>query len=605
MLDSDHWTMETAVHVSPGARGPVLWSLMGSDTVSTRRGHQGAWFVLGLVASWAEVCLAGPVVQLQGWGGEGSVVPGHGQGPDLIQLIAEAEWDPSASRDPSRYQVRVTLPDGRSETRAYPVRTPPGRRRFPVYVPAGSVRNLPPGQVKVIVSVVDAASGATLSNDLEGGIEQFPRPRGDASANDPGPFGWGKPLDGAERILPNPGPGGLTFARIPGAGDSPGFFLATTEATVFQVGERIQGYDPKAGRSDEFSLEAPEQPAVGLTPSKAIEYLKALGQVDTSGLAYRLPTVEEWNRAARGGKTSAFWWGDEPAYPEGANFLGPKPALAGDTTAPSLPPVTTPTFKANPFGLYHTFGNLAEWATVPAGGFARMGGHFRTEPASPLPEVAVAAPEEVGPDPFVGVRPAFELSPESGAALVRKHLAGDPDLARVGVAFDPDRSTVRLTGRVAEAATRRSADRILEGLWFVAAVENLLETPAMAPNQLASLGEPAGPVRRVASNGKTFLEVPISVRWLDPLPVSGSEWWVNIYLPGGGHLAHKLVEGEPGRSRKATAVIDLSQAFTFGPPGDPAVSVALSLGAPSPIPGGPTTASNTAVVRLVPRVKSP
>ena len=48
----------------------------------------------------------------------------------------------------------------------------------------------------------------------------------------------------------------------------PGFFIATTEATVRQVGARVKGYDPRANRSDEFALEDPDQPAIGLTPRR-------------------------------------------------------------------------------------------------------------------------------------------------------------------------------------------------------------------------------------------------------------------------------------------------------------------------------------------------
>ena len=47
----------------------------------------------------------------------------------------------------------------------------------------------------------------------------------------------------------------------------------------------------------------------------------------------------------------------------------------------------------------------------------------------------------VGPDPYVGVRPAFVLTAEQGAQLVREALRKDARLANVRVAFDPDRAT--------------------------------------------------------------------------------------------------------------------------------------------------------------------
>jgi len=570
--------------------------------VTTRGFVSRAAVVLGLLAAWPEAGRAGPgVVELKGWADVGVAIPGHGLGPDLFLLTAEAEWDRAAPGEPSRYAIRVVLPDGRAETRPFPVNYPPGRRRFAVYIPASAIRNRAPSAVRVGVSVVDAATGATLSNDLPAGIEQFPRPRGDVPANDTRPYGWGEPLSGGSGLLPGEGPDGLRFARIPASGAAPGFYLATSEATVRQVGDRIKGYDPRAGRSDEFSLEGPAQPAINLTPARAIDYLKAIGQADPSGVSYRLPTRDEWTRAAVGGKASAFWWGDGPAHPEGANFLGAEPGQAGDATAPSVPPEGTTTFQANPIGLFHTFGNVAEWATDPSGGFGRMGGHFRTEPASPLPGVKVDNPEELGPDPFVGVRPALDLSPEAGAAIARRRLAGDPRLAGVVPTFDPDRAAITLTGTVAEASARRSADKLLEPLWFVATVENRLETPGLGAGQLASLGAPAGPPRRVASLGRKFLEVPLSVRWLDPLPAAGSDWFVNIYLPGGGHLAHKLAEVDPGRSARVLVVVDRDRLAAAGLGDDAPMTVALSLGAPAEAPADPRVVSNQAPLRPAPR----
>ncbi|WP_435006835.1 formylglycine-generating enzyme family protein [Tundrisphaera lichenicola] len=563
--------------------------------MSPRRLVCSTWIVLALISSRSE---AVPVVELLGWASEGALISGKGQGPDLILLVADSSWDVSVARDPSRFRVRIVLPGGSVESRNLALNATSGRRRLPIFVTASSVRNLPPGRVKLAISVVDAVSGEVLSNVLEAGIERFPRPRGDASARDFGPFGWGKSMEGPIRILPRNGPDGLTFARVLGEKDAAGFFVATTEATVQQVGTRLQGYDPRADRSDEFALEDPDQPAIGLTPAESLDYLKALGEADPAGLAYRLLTAEEWNRAARSGRSGHFWWGEDPTHPEGANFLGPEPALAVDATATSRPSTHPPTFEANPIGLFHTFGNSAEWATDPEGGFVRMGGHFRTEPASSLPLVKVGGSEELGPDPFVGVRPAFGLTPEAGAALIRKRLVQEARLAGVAVGYDPDRSTVTLTGKVGEVSSRRLADTIVQEFWFVAAVENRLESPKIARGQLANLGPLASPVRLGSSLRGAFLEIPLSVRWFDPLPVAGSEWWVNINLPGGGHLAHKLAEVRPGRSRVVKAVIDLAR-VSVGLADGPSVVVYLSLGAAAGTPQAPDVVSNPTVIRLV------
>lgn len=545
----------------------------------------------------------GEVCVLKRWADQGVVVPGKGMGPDLIMLIAEAEWNAAASRDPASYLVRVRYPDGRGDSRPFPVDYPPGRPRFTVFVLADLVRGMAPSAVKVGVSVVDASTGSPLSNTLPISIEDLPRPRGDASASDNGPFGLGKPLEGKVRVLPQAGPDGLRFVRVSGQAGSPGFFVATTEANVGQVGRRMASYDPKSGRSDEFALEDAAQPAINLNPARASLYLDALSKADPSGLTYRLPTIAEWTQAALGGKSSAFWWGDDPTFPAGTNLLGPEPALPGESTAPAQPPQGSPSFESNPFGLAHTFGNAAEWATDPNGGFARMGGNFRTEPASPLPLVKVETAEEIGPDPFVGVRPVVEVSPEAAIVAIRKRLAEDAKLSGVAVAYDPELAIVTLTGPVADATSRRSADRLLEGLWFVAAVENRLETPAVFQNQLAVLGSSAGATRRHAVLDRTFVEMKIPVRWLDPLPVAGTSWWLNLYTPGGGHQAQKLTSGEPGIAGKLTVQIDRGKLADQGLADTTPVQVALSIGAPAPTLGDPTIVSNVAEIRPTAEVR--
>ena len=72
-----------------------------------------------------------------------------------------------------------------------------------------------------------------------------------------------------------------------------------------------------------------------------------------SGLACRLPTEAEWQRAAAAGTATAYWWGDG----HGTGMANCRDcnaeAIYGSTPAGSFPP--------NPWGLVDMNGNVWEW----------------------------------------------------------------------------------------------------------------------------------------------------------------------------------------------------------------------------------------------------
>lgn len=532
--------------------------------------------------------------RLLGWDDRAILVPNRGPGIEYFRLPAVIAWEPTAGRAPGRYSLLVQLPDGSTSTSAIPPDEAPPSRRLTVLVPSSSVRDLRPDRVIVRAWVVDSATGQAASNSLVASIEDFPNPGRGQGGEDVGPFGWGTPLQvgtsGAAE-LPRPGPDGLTFARIVPGGGKPGFFLATTEVDVKGMKARLPGYDPKAGRSDEFELDAPNQPAINVSADKAVEYLAALTKADPSGVSYRLPTREEWSIAARAGKSSPFWWGDSPTDPAGANFLGPEPSLPTDTTAPARPPATGEGFAPNPWGLFHTFGNAAEWAATGDGGFVRLGGDFRTEPASPLPEVAVPSGDSTGPDAFVGVRPAFALSAETGTALARKALGAEPEMARLAVAFDPDRSLVTISGKVSSPRVRRLADSRIAGLWWVAAVDDRLETPGSGGAELVKIGPEAGNRRRFSILGRPFDEVELRSTWTAFLPVEGSHWFVNVGTADGASASYPMNEPRPEANATIAVRIDRSRfVATAG------LRLWISLGGEAARPDAPNVVSNVVVL---------
>jgi hypothetical protein len=530
---------------------------------------------VALLTWYAAGAVAHPAARLERWEGRATLIPNRGPGEEDFIIVAEVAWDRSALPGSNSYAIRTVLPGGQTVTHPLSADEGPASDRVAVPVLTRSVRNLRPEAVVLRVTLVNAG-GQPISNELIARIDDFPTPTSDEPPPDTGPFGWGRPLADAARAqrVPRAGPDGLRFVRLPGVDSASAVCISIAEATNRQVAQRLKGYDPAAGRSDEFSLEAADQPALGLTPSAATAYLAALTAADRTGMVYRLPTQTEWLRAARADRTSAFWWGDDARHPTGANWLGPEPALKVDSTAPSVPEPSSPGFRHNPWGLYHTYGNVAEWAVAPAGGFVRLGGHFRTDPGAPLPEQVVADAKALGDDPYVGVRPAFTVTASRGTELAARALSGDAGLARVGVRFDPARLAVVLSGDVADAPTRRRADRRLATLWWVAAVVNEISTPTIMAGHLARIGPIGGPVRTVNTLGRRVDLVPLSVQWSSPMPVSGSTWWANVFGPDGRNVPQILDARAIGR-RAIEVPIDLSRIGTGGGAG---VQVALSLG---------------------------
>ena len=114
-----------------------------------------------------------------------------------------------------------------------------------------------------------------------------------------------------------------------------------------------------------FDTDRTQHPVTLVTWEDAQAYCEWAGK--------RLPTEEEWEYAARGNTTTAFWWGDAPpsSRPLG-NFADethqrafPKRGLPIIEKYQDGFPHTAPvgSFAPNPWGLYDMEGNVAEWVS--------------------------------------------------------------------------------------------------------------------------------------------------------------------------------------------------------------------------------------------------
>lgn len=184
----------------------------------------------------------------------------------------------------------------------------------------------------------------------------------------------------------------------------PAFRIARTQVTV----ERWARFAAATGRPAPQG--EPDHPVIGVTWEEATAYCHWLGA--RLELPVRLPTEDEWERAARGDDGREFPWGEE--YRTGlANLVD----LGVGTTTPvgSFPE------GASPFGVLDMAGNADEWTSTL----------YAPYPGAPA---GVPETEDWAFDPLITRGGAFRHDRDL-ARCARRHGAYEEDLAAIGVGF--------------------------------------------------------------------------------------------------------------------------------------------------------------------------
>lgn len=134
------------------------------------------------------------------------------------------------------------------------------------------------------------------------------------------------------------------------------FAVSETEVSVAQYGLCVRA---AACRAPAAEAQPGDYPVTGVSWRDAQSYAAWLSA--QTGRHYRLPSEAEWERIARAGTQTRFWWGDHPD-PAFGNF-GDADCCRGAAPAPDAFEAIAPVrrFEPTPEGFHDLYGNVWEW----------------------------------------------------------------------------------------------------------------------------------------------------------------------------------------------------------------------------------------------------
>ncbi len=146
--------------------------------------------------------------------------------------------------------------------------------------------------------------------------------------------------------------------EAPRQADTPDFYIDLHPVTNAQYQAYLEDTNletfPEYWDNPRFNQ--PDQPVIGVSYDDAVRFASWLSA--RLGVAKRLPTEDEWEKAARGGRDVIYPWGDEsPAEGGRAN-------CSGNGRFSSTSPVGAFEAGRNAYGLFDMAGNVWQWTST-------------------------------------------------------------------------------------------------------------------------------------------------------------------------------------------------------------------------------------------------